>query len=213
MDSPNLYLLSPLDNHQYPFPLWQCLSLEGKLHGHPIYDIFPFPLVFPFCVLKTFFFKGCTYGIWKFSGEGSNRSSSNLQHSNGKARAKLHLQPSLQLVATPDPLTHWEPEARDWTCILRDTSWVLSLLSYNRNSLKIFWTWSSHVVQLVKNLALSVQWLGLMLQCGFDPWHGDFHMPRVWQQNKHQKLFFEHVSTHLITYLSFFLKKLWAPRG
>ena len=30
-------------------------------------------------------------------------------------------------------LTHWA-ESRDWTCILRDTSWVLNPMSHNRDS-------------------------------------------------------------------------------
>ena len=35
------------------------------------------------------------------------------------------------------------------------------------------------MVQCVKNLALSLQWLGLLLWCGFDPWPKNFHMPQA----------------------------------
>ena len=36
--------------------------------------------------------------------------------------------------------------------------------------------WSS--VQQVKDPALSLKWLGLLLWHGFDPWSGNFHMPK-----------------------------------
>ena len=35
------------------------------------------------------------------------------------------------------------------------------------------------MVQWVKDLALSPQQLGSLLQLGFDPWPGNFHMPRA----------------------------------
>lgn len=37
----------------------------------------------------------------------------------------------------------------------------------------------------VKDPALSLQWLGLLLRCGFDPWPGISHMP--WVQPKKEK--------------------------
>ena len=41
----------------------------------------------------------------------------------------------------------------------------------------------SLVIQWFKNLALSLQWLMLLLWCKFSPWPGNFHMPWV-QPNK-----------------------------
>ena len=41
---------------------------------------------------------------------------------------------------------------------------------------------SSPVVHQVKNLALSLQWLGLLLWCRFYPWPGNFHV--LWVQPK-----------------------------
>ena len=35
-------------------------------------------------------------------------------------------------------------------------------------------------MQLVKDPVLSLQWLGLLLWCGFDPFFRDFHMTWVW---------------------------------
>ena len=43
---------------------------------------------------------------------------------------------------------------------------------------------SSLVAQKVKDLALSLLWLWLLLWCGFDPWPGNFHMPQVWPKNQ-----------------------------
>ena len=40
--------------------------------------------------------------------------------------------------------------------------------------------WSSRVAQWVKDLALSLLWLGLLLWCRFDPWPGNFCRPWVW---------------------------------
>ena len=42
---------------------------------------------------------------------------------------------------------------------------------------------SSFVCQ-VKDLALSQQWLGLLLWCGFNPWPGDIRMPWMWSKKK-----------------------------
>ena len=35
------------------------------------------------------------------------------------------------------------------------------------------------MVQQVKDLVVSLLWLGLLLWCGFDPWSRKFHMPQV----------------------------------
>ena len=43
-------------------------------------------------------------------------------------------------------------------------------------------TCSSLVVQRVKDLVLSLQWLGSLLWCGFHPWPRNFHM--LWVQPK-----------------------------
>ena len=40
--------------------------------------------------------------------------------------------------------------------------------------------WSSLVAQRVKDLALSLMWLWLLLWCGFDPWPGNFHVLWAW---------------------------------
>ena len=40
--------------------------------------------------------------------------------------------------------------------------------------------------QLVKGPALSLQWLGSLLWCGFNSWPRNFHVPRV-QPNKEKK--------------------------
>ena len=44
--------------------------------------------------------------------------------------------------------------------------------------------WSSPVAQQVKDPALSLQRLGLLLWRGFDPWPGKFHVPWVQQKKK-----------------------------
>ena len=50
----------------------------------------------------------------------------------------------------------------------------------DRTILKNDYTWSSHVAQQVKILALSLKLLRLQLWCGFDPWPRNFHM--LWAQ-------------------------------
>ena len=47
---------------------------------------------------------------------------------------------------------------------------------------KNMWNRSSLVAQWVKDPALSLQWLWLLLWHGFDPWPRNFHMP--WAQPK-----------------------------
>ena len=46
----------------------------------------------------------------------------------------------------------------------------------------------SLVAQQVKDLMLSLQWLGLLLWHGFDPWPGNFHMPWVQPAKKIHQL-------------------------
>ena len=43
------------------------------------------------------------------------------------------------------------------------------------------------MAQWVKDPALPLQQLGWLLWCEFDPWPGNFHMPRVWQKKKKKK--------------------------
>ena len=35
------------------------------------------------------------------------------------------------------------------------------------------------MAQWIKDPALSLQWLGLLLSLGFDPWPRNFHMPQL----------------------------------
>ena len=39
-------------------------------------------------------------------------------------------------------------------------------------------------MQQIKDLALSLQWFGLLLWHGFDPWSGNVHMPQAWPERK-----------------------------
>ena len=56
------------------------------------------------CFLICFSFYGCTRSIWKFPGQGSNPSCGRgLHHGHGNTRSELHLGPTPQLAATPDP--------------------------------------------------------------------------------------------------------------
>ena len=60
------------------------------------------PFVFlSFFLSFFFFFKGCTRGMWKFPGEGSNRSCSCRPTPQPQPRGCL--QPAPMLMATPDP--------------------------------------------------------------------------------------------------------------
>ena len=47
---------------------------------------------------------------------------------------------------------------------------------------KLHNTWNPLMVQWVIDLALSLQWLELLLWHGFDPWPRSFHVPRVQQK-------------------------------
>ena len=44
------------------------------------------------------------------------------------------------------------------------------------------------MAQWVKDLVLSLQWLGLLLWCGFDPWPRNFHMLEVQPKKKKKNL-------------------------
>ena len=46
---------------------------------------------------------------------------------------------------------------------------------------------SSHVVQQVEDLALTLQWLRSLLWCMLNPWPRNFHMPRRGQKKKKRK--------------------------
>ena len=60
---------------------------------------------------------------------------------------------------------------------ISETYFLISSLFIQSN---IFPQQSSLVAQWVKDLALSLQELGLLLWCRFDPWPEYLHMPWVW---------------------------------
>ena len=60
-----------------------------------------------------------------------------LHHSYSNARSKLHLRPTLQLMATR--ILNLLSETRDRTCNLMDASQVLNPLSHNRNFRNYFY--------------------------------------------------------------------------
>ena len=83
----------------------------------------------------TFFFLFMAVPVAYRSSQARGRigaAAAGLCHSHSNARSQLRLQPMWQLVATPilNPVS----EARDETCILMDTRWVLNPLSHNGNS-------------------------------------------------------------------------------
>ena len=45
----------------------------------------------------------------------------------------------------------------------------------------------SSLVQRVKDLELSLQWPGLLLWHGFDPWSRKFHTPQVWPKKRERE--------------------------
>ena len=64
------------------------------------------------------------------------------------------------------------------------------LMSWNPGTTVLFrkhCCWSCLVLQQVKYLALSLQWLGSLLQHGFNPWPRDFPMPWGWLKGKKKK--------------------------
>ena len=81
-----------------------------------------------------FFFQGCTYGIWKFPGPRVELELQLPAYDTATAMQDLRcicdLSFSLQQRQILSPLR----EARDRTCILMDTSWVLHSLSHSGNS-------------------------------------------------------------------------------
>ena len=66
-----------------------------------------------------------------------------------------------------------------WQYIVRQESKNNFITKIALNQLKIILR-SSLVVQRVKELALSLQWFGLLLWRRFSPWHRTLHMPWAW---------------------------------
>ena len=56
---------------------------------------------------------------------------------------------------------------------------MLNIANYYRKANQNYNEQSSLVVQQVKDPALPLLWLGLLLWCRFDPWPRNFHMPWV----------------------------------
>ena len=50
---------------------------------------------------------------------------------------------------------------------------------------------NSPVVQRIKDMVLSLQQLGSLLWLKFDPWSGNFHVPRAWTKEKKKEFNFE----------------------
>ena len=94
------------------------------------YTLFFFcPHLAPFSV---FLFRATPAAYGTYQGRGRmGTAAAGLCHSHSNTRSKLHLglTPQWQCQIL-NPLS----EARDQICILMDTSWVLNLLSHNRNS-------------------------------------------------------------------------------
>ena len=57
---------------------------------------------------------------------------------------------------------------------------VLGYLSRGHTKISSKFSFLELVAQQVKNLALSLLWLRSLLWCEFDPWPGNFCVPRVW---------------------------------
>ena len=71
------------------------------------------------------------YGNFQASGQ-IWAAADGLHHSHSNVESELHLWPTPQLMATSGP--YLLSEARDWTCVLMDTSWVLNLPTHSGNS-------------------------------------------------------------------------------
>ena len=56
--------------------------------------------------------------------------------------------------------------------------------------------WSSLVAQQVKDLVLSLQWLGLLLWHGFDPWPENFYI--LWAQQKKKERDIPYIDGQLV---------------
>ena len=59
-------------------------------------------------------------------------------------------------------------------------------------------------MQQIKDLALSLQWFGLLLWHGFDPWSGNVHMPQAWPERKKSFKSLHQISFHFLTDLSIY---------
>ena len=71
------------------------------------------------------------YGSSKVRGP-SGAAAASLRHSHSTMESELHLQPTLQLVATSDPLP--AEQGQGLNLHLMDTSWVFNPPSHSRNS-------------------------------------------------------------------------------
>ena len=81
----------------------------------------------------------------------------------------------------PGDHPHWVQSCR----ISRPCMSAVSISAGSTNwGLKIFRNGSSLVAQKVKDLALSLQWLGLLLWRRSDPWPGNYHVPWVWPKKR-----------------------------
>ena len=79
------------------------------------------------------------------------------------------------------------PEFRGNKLFISSTSFRLRKLfklRFLRSRFKIFFLGSSLMAQRVKDLALALQRLRLLLWYGFDPWPRNFHMLWVWPKKK-----------------------------
>ena len=63
---------------------------------------------------QNFFFKGCNCSLWKFLARGWIRAiAAGLYHSHSNNGSEPYLQPTPELTAMTDPLTHWaRPEIK-----------------------------------------------------------------------------------------------------
>ena len=85
-------------------------------------------------MLKLFIFYRCTYGIWKFLGQGSNQSCSCLPTSQSRQnRIQATSVTYIAAYGNAGSLTHWTRPGIEPTSSQRQ-HWVLNLLSHNGNS-------------------------------------------------------------------------------
>ena len=88
---------------------------------------------------------------------GIRAAAAGLGNSHSNARSQPHLRPTPQLAAMLD--CDSLSKARDWTCILMDTSQVLNPLSHNRNSLNFFLIRLSLSINKEHNICSLLKWL------------------------------------------------------
>ena len=70
------------------------------LHNRAVF----FKTLLLFFLHFAFYFQGCTCSIWRFPGQGSNQCCSpSLHQSHSNMGPKMHLSPTPQLMAMPDP--------------------------------------------------------------------------------------------------------------